>query len=176
MKRFFAPLATFAGMLVAFASINPAHAQAPTGEGPANPPVYACVDTAALGGGQTVRWVTAAGLPCTPPLLNISSVEGQPSQTIFTAAFNADGSLAGESALSGNAADNSSDGVYTINFTSAFSAAPNCQAAIVGASETDYQIEVSNVTSTGATVEIQYNATPYYSAQQAFVLSCSNPQ
>jgi hypothetical protein len=167
MKRILSNLSAIAGLFLAAIMINPAHAQS---ESPSNPPVYACIDNVA--GIQSVRWV--ASLPCEPPLLGTTQ-EGQPSQTVFTAAFNADGTLAGESALSSNAADNTTDGVYTITFTSAFAAVPSCEAALVGASSTDFQIEISNVTATGATVAIQSSAPPYDAASASFVLSCSNP-
>lgn len=167
MKRIFAQLAVFAGMLVGVACINPVHAQ--TTEGPANPPVYACIDNVA--GIQSVRWVTS--LPCIPPLLGTTQV-GQPSQTVFTAAFNSDGTLAGSSALSGSANFDSVDGVYTITFTSAFAFVPICQAVLVGANSTDFQSEVSSVSATGATVDVQSTAPPYDAAASSFVLSCSN--
>ena len=169
MKRIFAQLAVFAGMLVGVACINPAHAQ--TTEGPANPPVYACVDT--VGGIQSVRWV--ASLPCIAPLLGTTQ-EGQPSQTVFTAAFNSDGTLAGSSALSGSANFDSVDGVYTITFTSAFASVPICEAVLVGANSTDFQSEVSSVSTTGAAVDVQYTTPPYYAAASSFVLSCFNPR
>jgi hypothetical protein len=171
MKRIIDQLATFAGLLVATVFVNPAHAQ---NQDPANPPVYACVDTPLLGGAQSVHWQTS--LPCVAPLLDDSSQPGQPSQTVFTAAFNADGTLAASSALSGDAAFNAGNGVYTITFKSAFAAQPACQAVLVGAGSTDFQIEISNVTTTGATVAIQSVLDGYDAAASSFVMSCSNPQ
>lgn len=168
MKRIFAQLTIFAGMLVGVVYINPVRAQ--TTEGPANPPVYACVDTVA--GIQSVRWV--ASLPCIPPLFGTTQ-EGQPSQTAFTAAFNSDGTLAGSSALSGSANFDAIDGIYTITFTSAFASVPICEAVLVGANSTDFQSEVSSVSTTGATVGVQSSAPPYGAAASSFVLSCSNP-
>jgi hypothetical protein len=170
MKRFFTQMAVMAGVLLGVGCI-PGIVYAQTSEGPANPAVYACVDNVA--GLQNVRWVTA--LPCVPPLLGTTQ-EGQPSQTQFTAAYNADGTLAGASQLSGNAADNSSDGVYTIIFKSAFASVPRCSAVLIGANSSDFQIEVSDVSVGAATVAIQSNEAPFDAAAAAFVLTCSNPQ
>jgi hypothetical protein len=145
-----------------------AHAQA--SQGPSNTPVYACVDNVA--GIQSVRWVTS--LPCVAPLLGTTKV-GQPSQTIFTAVYNEEGSLVGSSSLSGDAIIDPVDDVYTVTFSSAFASTPTCTAAVVGANSTDFQIEVSNITTTGVTVATQSTAPPYGAAAVPFVLSCTRP-
>jgi hypothetical protein len=151
----------------------PARAQT-SPEGPGNPRIYGCLDTGGLLGASSVHW--QPGLPCLPPLGFSNSVSAQPSETVFTAAFNADGTLAGTSQLSSNAADNTTDGVYTITFDSAFAATPACEAALVGSGSSDFQLEISNVSTTGVTVAIQNDYPPYDAAASAFVLSCSNPQ
>ncbi|WP_281851833.1 hypothetical protein [Dyella sp. GSA-30] len=145
------------------------HAQ--TSEGPSSTPVYACVDNVA--GIQSVRWVTS--LPCIPPLLGTTKV-GQPSQTVFTALYNEEGSLVGNSSLSGDAIIDPVDDVYTITFSSAFASTPVCVAAVVGASSTDFQIEVSNISTTGVTVATQSTAPPFGAAPAPFVLSCTLPR
>jgi hypothetical protein len=173
MKHPFVQLIAIGITVAGAAGIStPVRAQT-SSEGPSGPAVYACVDTGGLLGATQVHWQTA--LPCDIPLGFSSSVSGEPSQTVFTAAFNADGTLAGKSALSSNAAYNSADGVYTITFNSAFGSTPACTAVLAGSGSSDFQIEISNVSATGATVAIQNDYSPFDAAASAFVLSCSNP-
>jgi hypothetical protein len=154
-----------------FGAMAPRAVHAQTSEGPSNTPVYACVDNVA--GIQSVRWVTS--LPCVPPLLGTTKV-GQPSQTVFTALYNEDGSLVGNSSLSGDAIRDSVDDVYTVTFNSAFASTPVCVAAVVGTNSTDFQIEVSGISTTGVTVATQSTTPPYDADPAPFVLSCTLPR
>jgi hypothetical protein len=158
-----------ASLLIGAMTPRAVHAQA--NQGPSNPPVYACVDNVA--GIQSVRWVTS--LPCIPPLLGTTKV-GQPSQAVFTALYNEDGSLIGNSSLSGDAIRDSVDDVYTVTFNSAFASTPICVAAVVGANSTDFQIEVSEISTTGVTVATQSTTPPYNADPAPFALSCTLPR
>ncbi|SFS00486.1 hypothetical protein SAMN05216570_1434 [Dyella sp. OK004] len=174
MKRIFRGFSVAATMLMGMAGMSmPIHAQASV-EGPANPPVFACVDSEALILPTSVHW--QAALPCAPPIGYFKSQPGQPSQTVFTAAFNADGTLSGSSALSGNAGYDNINDIYNVTFNSAFTVTPKCTATLIGGGSSDYQIEISSVTTSGAIIDIQYSYFPYAAAASPFVLSCSNPQ
>lgn len=172
MKPIYLQLSLMAVSFVGMASLtNTVRAQST--EGPANPPVYACVDSnGLLATGAHLQ----ASLPCVPPLTYTKSQVGQPSQTVFTASFNADGTLALPSALSGPAAYNSGDGVYTITFAQPFSTTPACTVTLDGNNAPGLQIEEFGATASGTNVAIQSVANGYTAAPGSFFLLCSVPQ
>ncbi len=152
-------------------AVGPAIPLAVAQEGPANPPVYACVDTTL--GVQTVHW--QASQPCVAPLL-ATTQSGQPSLTIYTASFNSDGSLSAPSALSGNASFNQTNGVYTVTFKQPFPGTPGCNVALDAANAPSFQIEESQLSKSGILISIQSGPPSYTASSAPFVLSCTYSQ
>ena len=173
MKPVFIPLTASAIVLISMACV-PSIVRAQ--ESPANPSFYGCVDTGGTSGvllGPQAH--VQAALPCIAPLGFAKSQVAQPSQTVFVASFNDDGTLAGPSALSGNATYNAGDGEYTITFKQPFSATPVCDVELTGNYESGYQDQESNISANGLTVAIQDDAN-YDASPASFEITCALPQ